>query len=71
MLQQIRTLEQVRRIPAIALTAYAGEFNRQQAIQSGFQRHLSKPKEPPTGLNPLTKTLFISHSNPNRDPLPD
>lgn len=30
-------------IPAIALTAYAGELNHQQAIAAGFQPHLSKP----------------------------
>jgi CheY-like chemotaxis protein len=31
---------------AIALTAYAGEINRRQALAVGFQRHLSKPVEP-------------------------
>jgi PAS domain S-box-containing protein len=31
---------------AIALTAYAGEDNRQQAIESGFQKHLAKPVDP-------------------------
>ncbi|BDI15555.1 hypothetical protein ANSO36C_13570 [Nostoc cf. commune SO-36] len=31
---------------AIALTAYAGEINQQQALESGFQKHLSKPVEP-------------------------
>lgn len=31
---------------AIALTAYAGELNQQQAIEAGFQRHLAKPIEP-------------------------
>lgn len=31
---------------AIALTAYAGEVNQQQALAAGFQRHLSKPFEP-------------------------
>ncbi|MEW6497519.1 MAG: PAS domain S-box protein, partial [Cyanobacteriota bacterium] len=41
-----RSLEQGGQIPAIALTAYAGEFNQQQAIAAGFQRHLSKPVEP-------------------------
>lgn len=46
LLQHIRALEQVRHVPAIALTAYAGEFDRQQAIQAGFQRHLAKPIEP-------------------------
>ncbi|HEY9836628.1 MAG TPA: ATP-binding protein, partial [Vampirovibrionales bacterium] len=33
-------------IPAIALTAYAGESNQQKALQAGFQLHLSKPVEP-------------------------
>ena len=31
---------------AIALTAYAGEINQQQALSAGFQRHLTKPVEP-------------------------
>lgn len=41
-------IEQVqKRIPcAIALTAYAGEINQQQAIEAGFQQHLAKPVEP-------------------------
>jgi CheY-like chemotaxis protein/nitrogen-specific signal transduction histidine kinase len=46
LLQQVRKLEQVRQVSAIALTAYAGEFNRQQVLQAGFQKHLSKPIEP-------------------------
>ncbi|BAZ09647.1 multi-sensor hybrid histidine kinase [Calothrix sp. NIES-4071] len=33
-------------IPAIALTAYAGEINQQQAIAVGFQCHLTKPVDP-------------------------
>ncbi|QKQ77637.1 response regulator [Nostoc sp. TCL240-02] len=33
-------------IPAIALTAYAGEIDRQQALAAGFQQHISKPIEP-------------------------
>ncbi|QKQ76189.1 ATP-binding protein [Nostoc sp. TCL240-02] len=48
LIRQIRALQpkQAKQIPAIALTAYAGEINQQQAIASGFQRHLSKPVEP-------------------------
>ena len=34
------------RILAIALTAYAGESNRQQALAAGFQQHIAKPVEP-------------------------
>jgi CheY-like chemotaxis protein len=33
-------------IPAIALTAFAKEENRMEAIAAGFQRHLSKPINP-------------------------
>lgn len=32
--------------PAIALTAYAGELNQQQALQAGFQHHIAKPIDP-------------------------
>ncbi|MBE9185203.1 PAS domain-containing protein [Microcoleus sp. LEGE 07076] len=45
LLQQVRTLpaEQGGLVPAIALTAYAGEIDYRQALAAGFQRHLSKP----------------------------
>lgn len=48
LLQQVRALppEQNGQIPAIALTAYAGDFNQQKALDAGFQRHLAKPVEP-------------------------
>lgn len=48
LIQQVRTLapEQGGTIPAIALTAYAGETNQQQVIAAGFQKHISKPIEP-------------------------
>jgi PAS domain S-box-containing protein len=48
LMQQIQGLQrkQVKQIPAIALTAYAGEINQQQALDSGFQKHISKPVEP-------------------------
>lgn len=45
LIQQIRTLpaEQGGNIPAIALTAYAREVDSQQALNSGYQRHIAKP----------------------------
>ena len=46
LLRQIRALPRDKEIPAIALTAYAGELDQQQAIAAGFQRHLTKPIEP-------------------------
>jgi hypothetical protein len=33
-------------IPSIALTAYAGEINQQQALAAGFHLHISKPVDP-------------------------
>ncbi|MHC5862583.1 PAS domain-containing hybrid sensor histidine kinase/response regulator [Nostoc sp.] len=48
LMRQIRTLgfEQGAQIPAIALTAYAGELDQKLAIAAGFQRHLAKPIDP-------------------------
>jgi PAS domain S-box-containing protein len=48
LMKQIRTLppDQGGQVKAIALTAYAGDFDQQQALQAGFQRHLAKPIEP-------------------------
>ncbi|WP_445302141.1 PAS domain-containing protein [Microcoleus sp. LAD1_D3] len=45
LMRHIRSLpvEQGGQIPAIALTAYAGEMDIKQAIAAGFQRHLAKP----------------------------
>lgn len=38
--------EQGGEIPAIALTAYAGEINQQKALRAGFTAHITKPVEP-------------------------
>ncbi|GAB1538946.1 hypothetical protein NUACC21_16110 [Scytonema sp. NUACC21] len=48
LIRQVRALPRSRggQIPAIALTAYAGDRDRQHAIASGFQKHLSKPVMP-------------------------
>ncbi|WP_143467699.1 GAF domain-containing protein [Leptolyngbya ohadii] len=48
LIRQVRALapEQGGQIPAIALTAYAGDTNQQQVIAAGFQKHISKPIEP-------------------------
>ena len=48
LLRQIRTLvpELGGQVPAIALTAYAGEYNQQRVLASGFQLHVAKPVEP-------------------------
>ncbi|WP_445242757.1 PAS domain-containing protein [Microcoleus sp. S28C3] len=59
LMRHIRSLpiEQGGQIPAIALTAYAGEMDRQQAIAAGFQRHLAKPVDPEVVVAIITKLL--------------
>ncbi|XHX78298.1 MAG: response regulator [Stenomitos frigidus ULC029] len=43
LIRAIRASEQGQNLPAIAITAYAGELNQQSAIAAGFQRHIAKP----------------------------
>ncbi|MDZ8108558.1 MAG: PAS domain S-box protein [Nostoc sp. DedQUE12a] len=48
LMQQVRALppEQGGQVLAIALTAYAGYGDYQQAMAAGFQQHLTKPVDP-------------------------
>ncbi|MDZ8183975.1 MAG: response regulator [Nostoc sp. ChiSLP02] len=49
LIKQIRDFEAQtarEKMPAIALTAYAGESDRQEAFNAGFQQHLVKPVAP-------------------------
>ncbi len=39
-------LEQGGNVPAIALTAYAGETDHRQVLMAGFQKHITKPVDP-------------------------
>ncbi|NEQ20239.1 MAG: GAF domain-containing protein [Microcoleus sp. SIO2G3] len=57
LMRQVRQLppQQGGLIQAIALTAYAGELNQQQALDAGFQRHVTKPIEP----DELVKTIAV------------
>jgi signal transduction histidine kinase len=59
LIQQIRaqTDQPSAKIPAIALTAYAGELDQQQAIAAGFQHHLAKPVNPDTVISLITQLL--------------
>ncbi|MBD2067290.1 PAS domain-containing protein [Leptolyngbya sp. FACHB-671] len=48
LMRQVRLLDAKAggQIPAVALTAYVSETERQRASQAGFQRHIAKPIEP-------------------------
>jgi len=66
LLRQVRALppEQGGLVPAIALTAYAGEIDYQQALAAGFQRHISKPLDPDK-LVQVMLDLLVERSNKN------
>ena len=61
LMRQMRVTSQGRETPAIALTAYVGEYDQQQAIAAGFQKHLAKPVDP----EELVKTVaqLVQRSN--------
>ncbi|MEG4857511.1 chemotaxis protein CheB [Microcoleus sp. K1-B6] len=48
LIREVRALaaEAGGEIPAAALTAYAGDKERERAIEAGFQRHITKPVQP-------------------------
>lgn len=48
LVRRLRAMEQSlgRRLPAIALTAYASEEDTRRALSAGFDAHLSKPVDP-------------------------
>ncbi|MBW4538684.1 MAG: response regulator [Myxacorys chilensis ATA2-1-KO14] len=46
LMQLLRAMPRGKTVPAIALTAYAAEYDQQQALKAGFQQHLAKPIDP-------------------------
>ncbi|MGZ8848427.1 MAG: hybrid sensor histidine kinase/response regulator, partial [Pyrinomonadaceae bacterium] len=47
LIRQVRALPNaLSKVPAVALTAFATQKDRQRALESGFQIHLAKPVEP-------------------------
>ncbi|WP_313933796.1 MULTISPECIES: hybrid sensor histidine kinase/response regulator [unclassified Calothrix] len=59
LIQQLRKLSPAQggTIPAIALTAYATECDRNQALAAGFQLHLPKPVEPEVLLEAVVRVI--------------
>lgn len=62
LIAQVRSLEALwgETLPAVALTAYARLEEQQQALQAGFQMHLSKPVEPAELVAALVKLTKVS-----------
>ncbi|HWS99082.1 MAG TPA: PAS domain S-box protein [Pyrinomonadaceae bacterium] len=48
LIRRVRALDPERggRVPAAAVSAYAGEDNRREAVEAGFQLHVAKPVDP-------------------------
>ncbi|MBD1812646.1 PAS domain S-box protein [Microcoleus vaginatus DQ-U2] len=65
LMRKVRALAPDRggRIPAIALTAYAGEIDYQQALAAGFQRHICKPLDPDRLVQAIWEVLDRSGEN--------
>ncbi|HEY9762986.1 MAG TPA: ATP-binding protein [Trichocoleus sp.] len=65
LIRQVRALpsDQGGGIPAIALTAYASEFDQQQALSAGFQKHLSKPIDPDQLVSAIARLAYSAAEN--------
>ncbi|MGH8219650.1 MAG: response regulator, partial [Steroidobacteraceae bacterium] len=59
-ISSIRRAEQeqrVRRVPAVALTAFARAEDRERALAAGFDEHLSKPVDPDGLIDTLSRLI--------------
>jgi signal transduction histidine kinase/DNA-binding response OmpR family regulator len=55
LIRKVRNLDS--RVPAVALTAYATDEDRSQALSAGFQMHVAKPIEPESFLTSIASVL--------------
>jgi CheY-like chemotaxis protein len=46
LIRKVRGSGKLCRLPAVALTAYAGPEDARRAVRAGFHTHLPKPVEP-------------------------
>jgi CheY-like chemotaxis protein len=65
LIRHLRALpqEQGGNVRAIALTAYAGEGDSQQAIAAGFQQHIAKPIEPDVLIRAIVNLIQSSEND--------
>ncbi|MBL1198917.1 MAG: PAS domain-containing protein [Nostoc sp. GBBB01] len=62
-MRELRKLppQQGGQIPAIALTAYAGEVNAKQVLAAGYNKHIAKPVEPAELIDAIA-SLYRLHN---------
>jgi CheY-like chemotaxis protein/anti-sigma regulatory factor (Ser/Thr protein kinase) len=56
-------------VPAVALTAYAREDDRNRALAAGFQAHLAKPVEPDDLISTLRRLAGTNSPTPALEPV--
>ena len=56
-IQRVKALPQGQQVKAIALTAFAGQENQEEALRSGFQAYISKPVDPLEMIAIVTQLL--------------
>lgn len=57
LIRTVRSTSGLARLPALALTAYAGPSDRQDALDAGFDQHLAKPPDTALLLATLARML--------------
>ncbi|MBD0334846.1 MAG: PAS domain-containing protein [Cyanobacteria bacterium Co-bin13] len=59
LIRQIRQLPAAAggQMPAIALTAYAGDGDQRRVLEAGFQRHVTKPIDPVDLVNAISEVI--------------
>ena len=62
LMRRVRERERGRgtQVPAIALTAYAGDADREHALEAGFQLHVAKPIDPASLLALIAELIAAS-----------
>jgi PAS domain S-box-containing protein len=65
LIRNLRQKENLRDVPAIALTGYASQKDVAAAIAAGFNMHIAKPTEP-AELSAAVERLLASNPDPER-----
>jgi len=69
LMRRVRQLPMDRRLPAIALTAYARRQDAEAAIGAGYDRHLAKPVAPAELIRAIKSVTSVQPPAVGRQPL--
>ena len=65
LIRKVRAQQSGRKIPAVALTAYARVEDRIRALEAGFQSHVPKPIEPDELVLVISSMIGQLRNNPS------